>query len=149
MLWIAYLWHLVSPGSNNIQLQLNQRVHSGLCWSNRSNGHRRVLHGAMAVQIGMDGVLEAMTPGRGSIFFVMMRGIVPAIDSNARESHCAPSSVDRQRLCGGGVMQAGSVRTGMEPKIFTAGMSPLMVAAGDEATMLLAGREASAAKGKM
>lgn len=63
----------------------------------------------------------------GLNFFVMMGGIVPAIDSNARESHCAPSSVDRQRLCGGGVMEAGSVRTGMEPKIFTAGMSPLTV----------------------
>lgn len=52
------------------------------------------------------------------------------------------------RLCGTGVIGAGSARKGMELKMFTAGMESFMVAAGDKATMVLAGREASAAKGK-
>lgn len=55
----------------------------------------------------------------------------------------------RQRVCGNGVMGAGSVGTDMELKMFTAGMNSLMLAAGDKATMVLAGREASAATGKL
>lgn len=77
------------------------------------------------------------------------RKIKTTIDSNCRENHCALSSLDRQRFCGRRVMEAGSVRTGMEPKIFTAtSLNSLMVAAGHKTTMALGGREASAAKPK-
>lgn len=40
-------------------------------------------------------------------------------------------------------MGAGSVKTDMELKMFTAGMKSSMVAAGDKAVTVLAGREAS------
>lgn len=68
------------------------------------------------------------------------RKIKTTVDSNCREHHCALNSLDRQRFCGGRVMEAGSVRTGMEPKMFTAtSLNSVMVAAG---------RGASAAKAK-
>lgn len=105
--------------------------------------------GAVAMQRGMDGVTEAMTPERGSMSVMMERGTSAAMGSNARENHWTSGSVDRQSVCGAGVMGAGSVRTGMGLKMFTAGMNSLMVAAGDKAAAVLVGRETSAAKGKL
>lgn len=105
--------------------------------------------GAVAMQRGMDGVTEAMTPERGSMSVMMERGRSAAMGRNARENHWTSGSVDRQSVCGAGVMGAGSVRTGMGLKMFTAGMNSLMVAAGDKAAAVLVGRETSAAKGKL
>ncbi len=66
-----------------------------------------------------------------------------AMDSNAKESQRTLSNSDMQRLCSGGVIEPGSVRTSTELKMFTAGINSLMVAAGEESVEVLAGRETS------
>lgn len=107
-----------------------------LSWS-RSSGHREV-------QRGMDGVTEAVTWERGCISVMMEGARMAAVGSKATQRHWASCIVDKQRACG-----AGSVRRGMELKMFTAGMNSLMVAAGDKATTAPSGRDASAAADKL
>lgn len=100
----------------------------------------------VAGQIAKDGATEAITQEEGSMPVMTARKEKRAgMGSNAQESYWTPSRVDRQRLCGGGVMGAGSVRTGVELKMLTAGT--LMKA--DKAMRVLAGRQTSAAKGKL
>lgn len=87
----------------------------------------------VAGQIAKDGATEAKTREEGPVPVMMERGLRAAMGSITQESYWNPNRADRQ-------MGAGSVRTGMELKIFTAGTKALMEA--DKATRVLAGRQA-------